>query len=73
MLFFHPLGTTWPHAENSATPPFWLFKLGFWGHFQTVLEEPGQRSADQGQVGVPFQLNVVAIVMGRVVPFSSGG
>jgi hypothetical protein len=50
-----------------------MFKLGFWGHFQTVLEEPGQRSADQGQVGVPFQLNVVAIVMGRVVPFSSGG
>ena len=53
--------------------PLGLFKLGFWSHLQTALKEPGQRAADQGQVGVPLQLNVVAIVMGRVVPFSSGG
>jgi hypothetical protein len=73
MLFFHPLGTPWTHAESSAAPPLWLFKLSFWSHLQTVLELPWQGATDQGQVGVTFQLNVVAIVMGRVVSFSSGG
>ena len=73
MLFFHPLGTSRTHAESSAAPSFGLFKLGFWGHLQTVLELPGQRATDQRQIGVPFQLNVVAIVMGGIVPFSPGG
>ena len=70
MLFFHPLGTPWTHAESSAAPPLWLFKLSFWSHLQTVLELPRQGATDQGKVGVSFQLNVMAIVMGRVVPFS---
>ena len=73
MLFFYPLGTPWIHAESSAAPALGLFKLGFWSHLQTVLELPWQGATDQGQVGVTFQLNVVAIVMGRVVPLSPGG
>ena len=73
MLCLHPLGTPWTHAERSAAPALGLFKLGFWSHLQTVFELPWQGATDQGQVGVTFQLNVVAIVMGRVVPLSSGG
>jgi hypothetical protein len=72
MLFFHPLGTPWTHAESSAAPALGLFKLGFWSHLQTVLELPWQGATDQGQVGVTFQLNVVAIVMGGIVPLSPG-